>query len=145
MIGMNSRLDNLQAAILRVKLRHLDKWLTARRNNAAYYNERLKHLPLTVPHTPDYNEHTYHLYVLRAHSDLQKLLKFMQDADIEARTYYPVALHLQECYGDLGYKKGDFKEAEKASEETFSIAVYPELKKTEMDYVIKTLERFFKA
>lgn len=144
MIGVNSRLDNIQAAVLRVKLGWLDKWLEARRENAEYYNENLKGLPLTPPYCPAYNKHTYHLYVLKVRSGLGKIMEFLMSKGIETRTYYPVPLHLQECYKPLGYKKGDLKEAEAASEATFAIAVYPELKKEEMDYVIDTIKEFFK-
>jgi len=142
-IGMNSRLDNLQAAVLRVKLKRLDKWLDMRRQKARYYNERLKGLPLTTPHVPSYNIHTYHLYVLRVKSDLQRLMTFLTDSGIETRTYYPVPLHLQECYKHLGYKEGDLVHAESAARQTFSIAVYPEMKRQAADHVINKIKAFF--
>jgi len=144
MIGTNSRLDNLQAAVLRIKLKYLDGWLEARRRNAAYYGENLKGLPLDTPYVPAGNVHTYHLYVLRAKSGLDKLMKFLTDGGIETRTYYPIPLHLQDCYKGLGYKKGDLKEAESAAVQTFSVGVYPELKTGEMDYVIGRIKEFFK-
>lgn len=144
MIGMNSRLDNLQAAVLRVKLRYLDKWLEKRRANAEYYNQKLKGLPLDLPYASDYNVHTYHLYVLRAGSDEEKIKKFLEEAGIEARTYYPVPLHLQECYEGLGYKKGDLPESEAVCAKTFSIGVYPELEKKELDYAVSKIREFFK-
>ncbi len=144
-IGYNSRLDNIQAAVLRVKLKYIDGWLASRRENGAYYNEHLKDLPLILPHVPKDNVHTYHLYVIRVKSDnLERLMKFLTDAGIETRTYYPVPLHLQECYKSLGYVKGDLPEAESAASSTFAIAVYPELKKSKQDYIIKTLKTFFK-
>ncbi|MFA6142142.1 MAG: DegT/DnrJ/EryC1/StrS family aminotransferase [Candidatus Omnitrophota bacterium] len=143
-IGTNSRLDNIQAAVLRVKLRYLDKWLAARRANAMYYNENLKTLPLILPYVPSHNIHTYHQYVLRVRSGLEKLMRFLVDGGVETRTYYPIPLHLQECYKSLGYKKGDLKESEAASLETFAIAVYPELKIEQKDYVIKKIMEFFK-
>ena len=142
-IGTNSRLDNIQAAVLRVKLKHLDRWLEIRRKNAEYYNENLKGLPLVFPYVPDYNVHTYHLYVPKVHSDLEKLMKFLIDAGIETRTYYPVPLHLQECYKSLGYKKGNLKESEIAANQTFAIPVYPELKKEKLDYIIERIKEFF--
>jgi len=142
-IGMNSRLDNLQAAVLRVKLRYLDRWLEARRNNAAYYNGKLKGLPVVCPYVPDYNVHTYHQYVIRVSGRMAGLSKFLNDGGIEARTYYPVALHQQECYKSLGYRKGDLKEAEKAAEETLAFAVYPELEKREMDQIVDRIKEFF--
>lgn len=144
MIGTNSRLDNLQAAVLRVKLRHLDRWLDMRRKNAAYYGSNLSDTPFILPHVPDYNVHTYHLYILRVKSRLAELKGFLSDSGIEARTYYPVPLHLQKCYNQLGYKSGDLKEAESAAKETFSVAVYPELYRELMDYVIGRLVSFFK-
>ena len=144
-IGMNSRLDNLQAAVLRVKLRYLDRWLEARRKNAAYYNEKLKGLPVAIPHVPEYNVHTYHLYVVRVLDRMKGLSEFLNDSGIEARTYYPVPLHRQECYRSLGYKKGAFEESEKASEETLSFAAYPELEEAEMDYVVDRITEFFKG
>ena len=143
-IGANSRLDNLQAAVLRIKLKYLDKWLEARRRNAEYYNEKLKDLPVTPPYVPAYNIHTYHLYTLRVSSNREKLTKFLIDNGIEARTYYPIPLHLQECYKSLGYNKWDFKEAELASEQVFSIPLFAEMSSEEKNYVIIQMKNFFK-
>lgn len=143
-IGMNSRLDNLQAAVIRIKLRYLDKWLEARRKNAEYYNQNLKGLPVQTPYVPSCNVHTYHQYTLRVKKDLEKTMKYLIDSGIETRTYYPVPLHLQECYKFLGHKPGSFKESERACREAFSIGVYPELKKEEMDYVVSVIKKFFK-
>ena len=98
-IGTNSRLDALQAAVLRVKLKHLDKSLACRREIAQHYNDGLKNIAnLVTPYAPSYNTHTYHLYVLRVKPSCEKLSKYLNDNGIEARTYYPIALHLQECY-----------------------------------------------
>jgi len=138
-IGMNSRLDALQAAILRVKLKHLNKWLDGRRKVAQYYNENLKGLPVTTPYVPPYNVHTYHLYVLRVKPSPEKLAKLLNDTGIEARTYYPVSLHLQECYKDLGYKKGDLPESESASPETLAIPIYPELDTEKLGIIVKNI------
>ena len=138
-IGTNSRLDALQAAILRVKLRHLDKWLDARRKVAKYYDENLKGLAITTPYVPSYNVHTYHLYVLRVKPSPEKLAKALNDAGIEARTYYPVSLHLQECYKSLSYKKGAFPESESASPETLAIPIYPELDTEKLSIIVKKI------
>ena len=135
-IGINSRLDALQAAILRVKLKHLNRWLDGRRKVARYYDENLKGLPLITPYAPSYNTHTYHLYVLRVKPSPEKLAKSLNDAGIEARTYYPVPLHLQECYKGLGYKKGDLKESESASSETLAIPIYPELDTEKLSFIV---------
>ena len=142
-IGMNSRLDNLQAAVLRVKLRYLDGWLEGRRKNARYYYEALKGLPLTFPYVPDYNVHTYHQYVLRVNNGLEKVMKFLIDNGIETRTYYPVPLHLQECYKGLGYKKGDLRESEDACNTTFAISVYPEMTAEQLAYIAGNIKEFF--
>lgn len=143
-IGTNSRLDNLQAAVLRVKLRYLNKWLEARRKNAKYYDDNLKGLPVTTPFVPDCNVHTYHQYTLRVRSNLRGIMEFLNSGGVEARTYYPIPLHLQECYRGLGYRKGDLKESEEAALQVFSIGVYPELKKAEQDHVIGLVKDFFK-
>lgn len=134
-IGANSRMDALQAAVLRVKLKYLDKWLDGRRKVAKYYNERLKDLPVITPYVPPSNIHTYHLYVLRVKPSPEKLAKFLNDAGVEARTYYPVPLHLQECYKGLGYKKGYLPESESASPQTVAIPLYPELGAKEQKFI----------
>jgi len=141
-IGTNSRLDALQAAILRVKLRHLNEWLDGRRKVAKYYDENLKGLPIITPFVPSYNAHTYHLYVLRVKPSPEKLAKILNDAGIEARTYYPVSLHLQECYKNLCYKKGDFKESESASPETLAIPIYPELDCPKLKYIVDNIASY---
>ena len=144
-IGMNSRLDSLQAAVLRVKLKYLDTWLEARREKARYYDEHLKGLPVTTPFVSKDSVHTYHLYVLRLRTGLEEFMKHLTDGGIETRTYYPVPLHLQECYKTLRYKKGDLPESEAAALETCAIAVYPELKQQDLEYVVKRIKGFFKG
>lgn len=142
-IGTNSRLDNLQAAVLLVKLGYLDKWLEARRRDADYYNTNLKGLPITIPFVPEYNVHTYYMYVIRVPGVQEKLLRYLTDSGIESRVYYPIPLHLQECYKFLGYKKGDLPESEKASTETLSLPIFPEMTLAEKDYVISKVKSFF--
>jgi len=141
-IGTNSRLDALQAAILRAKLRHLNKWLDGRRKVVKYYDENLKNLPIITPYVPSYNVHTYHLYVLRVKPSPEKLAKLLNDSGIEVRTYYPVPLHLQECYKSLGYKKGDFKKSESASLETLAIPLFPELGLLEMKHIVDGIKPY---
>ena len=143
-IGMNSRLDNLQAAVLRIKLKYLDGWLGARRKNAESYKEKLEGLPVITPYVPDHNVHTYHQYTLRAKSGREKLMKYLLDSGIETRTYYPIPLHLQDCYKSLGYKKGDMKNSEGAADEVFSIPVFPEMAQSQKDYVVEKIVAFFK-
>ena len=143
-IGTNSRLDNLQAAVLRVKLKYLDKWLKIRRDNAQYYNDNLKGLPVILPYVPEHNVHTYHLYVLRIPGGAKDLTQFLIDNGIESRTYYPIPLHFQKCYKDLNYKEGDLPESETAAAETLALPIFPEMKNSEKDYIIDTVKRFFK-
>ncbi|MEI6863080.1 MAG: DegT/DnrJ/EryC1/StrS family aminotransferase [Candidatus Omnitrophota bacterium] len=142
-IGMNSRLDNLQAAVLRIKLKYLDRWLEARRGIALFYKERLKDLPVIIPHVPVYNVHTYHQYTLRVKSDQEKMMKHLLDNGIETRTYYPIALHLQECYMPLKYKVGSMRESENAANEVFSIPAFPEMTLEQKTYVADTITGFF--
>ena len=143
-IGTNSRLDNLQAAILRIKLKYLDGWLEKRRGNAKFYAEKFGGLPIICPYVPSCNTHTYHQYTLRVKTDRESLMKSISEEGIETRTYYPIPLHLQECYRSLGYKKGEMIESEKASSEAFSIPVSPEMTREEQDHVVNAIKKFFK-
>lgn len=142
-IGYNSRLDNLQAAILLVKLKYLDGWAKARQENASYYNSRLKGLPVTTPFVPGYCTHVYHQYTIRVPGKRDELMKFLNDNGIEARVYYPIPLHLQECFASLGYKLGDFPESEKAMKEALSIPVYLELTAEQKEYIVSKIQGFF--
>lgn len=141
-IGYNSRLDNLQAAILNVKLGYLDKWIEVRVRNAEFFNKKLEGLPLKTPPVLKGYKHSYHLYVLRA-SRKEELEAYLTENGIEARTYYPVPLHLQECFRHLGYRQGAFPEAEKASRETLAIPVYTELNKSQRSYICQKISKFF--
>jgi len=145
MIGTNSRLDNLQAAVLRIKLKYLDKWLDTKREVAKYYNDGLKGLPLSIPYVLEHNIHTYHQYTLKAASSPEDLMKFLSKNGIEVRTYYPIPLHAQDCYKYLGYKNGDFPESEKASKYVFSLPIFPELSSSQKDYVIKKINLFYES
>jgi dTDP-4-amino-4,6-dideoxygalactose transaminase len=147
-IGLNSRLDNLQAAVLRIKLKYLDKWLEARRQNAAFYNEKLKDVPVVFPYVPDYNVHTYHQYTLKVQGSgdrvQEKLLKHLSDNGVGSRVYYPIPLHLQDCYKPLGYKRGSMKVSETAAQEVFSIPIYPEMTSDQKAFVVDTISGFFR-
>ena len=147
-IGMNSRLDNLQAAVLRIKLKYLDRWLEIRRGIAEFYNSKLQGLPVVCPHVPSYNVHTYHQYTLRAKGQgpgsKEKLMKHLLDSGIETRTYYPIPLHLQDCYKPLAYKIGDMRESEDAVKEVFSIPIFPEMTSEQKTYVADTISSFFR-
>jgi len=141
-IGFNSRLDDIQAAVLRVKLKHLDGWNKKRQANAEYFNRNLKGLNLETPFVAGYSTHIYHQYVLRLNGPSLGLIAHLRDKGIDSRIYYPVPLHLQKCFKYLGYKKGDFPESEKASRQILAIPVYPDLTKDEMDYIINSIKEF---
>ena len=141
-VGHNKRLDTIQGAILRVKLRYLDQWNSKRAENADYYNEKLADTSLTTPYLLKTNTHIYHQYTLRAKGKSKRdtMVKALQEKGIDSRTFYPIPLHLQPCFSYLGYKKGDFPESEKAADEVFSIPVFPELTRQQMDYVVESIK-----
>ena len=140
-IGFNSRLDNLQAAILSIKLTKLDEWTENRRKIAARYNSALKDLVI-VPREEPKGKHVYHLYIIRVKEGKRDaLLSYLNENGIGARAYYPVPLHLQECYKNLEYKKGDFPESERAALETIALPAFPELKINEQNYIIDMVKK----
>ncbi len=141
-LGRNNRLDSIQAAVLDVKLKYLDEWNNKRRQVAQYYNQSLAGLPVKTPFVPDYTTHIYHQYVLRASASNKGFMDYLQAKGIDSRVFYPVPLHLQKCFKYLGYEKGDFPEAEKASKQTFTLPIYPELTGEEKDYIIQSLKEF---
>ncbi len=145
--GYNSRLDELQAAILRTKLRYLDKWNETRRKIAAYYHKKLFALEtngaIARPKEQKNTKHVYHLYALRA-KKRTALINFLKLRGIATSIHYPLPLHLQKLYKGLGYRRGAFPRAELAAKEIVAIPLYPELKKKEIDYVVSALYQFFK-
>ena len=143
-VGYNHRLDTLQAAVLSVKLKYLDSWNKKRQENALYFNQNLKGLGIRTPYVSGYSNHIYHQYVLRLNTPSAKLIEHLKNKGIDSRVYYPLPLHLQKCFKYLGYKKGDFPEAEKAAVQTLAIPVYPDLTKEEMDYIITSIKEFFR-
>ncbi len=128
-VGTNSRLDTLQAAVLRVKLRHLDAWTARRIGLAALYRETLGRLgaPVVPPPLPPYPAcHVYHQFVIRA-PQRDRLREHLAAAGIGSEIYYPLPLHLQKCFASLGYAEGDFPESERAAREVLALPIYPEL------------------
>jgi dTDP-4-amino-4,6-dideoxygalactose transaminase len=144
LLGYNNRMDTIQAVVLNIKLKYLDSWNKKRQENANYFNQHLKCLEIKTPFVPAYTTHIYHQYVLRLNSPSAKLIEHLRSRGIDSRVYYPLPLHLQECFKYLGYKKGDFPEAEKAAQQTLAIPVYPDLTKEEMDYIIASIKEFLK-
>ncbi len=129
--GFNSRLDTLQAAVLRVKLRYLDDWVTQRREKADYYRELLAGTPgIQTPITQEYAKHSFNYYTVRnagPGEDRDRLQAHLRESGISTAVYYPLSLHLQPAFESLGYQKGDLPETERAQEEVLSLPLYPEL------------------
>jgi dTDP-4-amino-4,6-dideoxygalactose transaminase len=141
-LGYNSRLDELQAAILRVKLRHLDAWTEGRRGVAARYDELLADLPVTIPYQAPGRRHVYHQYTIRA-PRRDQLQTFLKEHGIGTMIYYPLPLHLQEMYTDLGMGEGSFPEAERAAREVLALPIYPELTEDQIEQVTHAIRRFY--
>jgi dTDP-4-amino-4,6-dideoxygalactose transaminase len=144
-VGWNSRLDSLQAAVLLVKLPLLDRWSEARRSNARFYDEALAGIDgLVTPPVGDGKHHIYNQYVIR--SDRRDALqKHLAERGIGTGIYYPLSLHEQKCFEDLGYRQGQFPESERACRENLSIPVHPELTDAERTYVAETIRAFHGA
>jgi dTDP-4-amino-4,6-dideoxygalactose transaminase len=143
-LGYNSRLDELQAAILRVKLRHLDEWTEGRRRVAARYDELLADLPVTTPYQAPGMRHVYHQYTIRAprHDELQS---FLQEQGIGTMIYYPLPLHRQGMYAGLGLGEGSFPEAERAAREVLALPIYPELTGEQIEQVAGAIRQFSRS
>jgi dTDP-4-amino-4,6-dideoxygalactose transaminase len=143
--GWNSRLDELQAAVLRVKLRHLAGWTRARQERAKECTAHLAEIRGVMPPVvPEGYEHVFHQYTIRieARDELQKAL---QNKKIGSAVYYPMPLHLQPIYASLGYKKGDFPHAERASQEVLSLPMYPELRTEQIERVTQAIAEFMRG
>jgi dTDP-4-amino-4,6-dideoxygalactose transaminase len=143
LVGGNFRLDALQAAVLRVKLKYLSAWTSARRSNADRYRLLFKEAGLDgrVGLPPDNPGHTYHQFVIRV--DRRDALRaFLRKRDVETEVYYPLPLHLQECFRDLGYRAGDFPHAERAASMSLALPIYPELSTTQQEYVVRQIREF---
>jgi dTDP-4-amino-4,6-dideoxygalactose transaminase len=143
--GWNSRLDELQAAILRVKLRHLSNWQRARISNAAEYTRLLQQIPgVMPPFVPEGFEHVFHQYTIRIERR-DALQRHLADRKIGSTVYYPYPLHLQPLYASLGHKPGDFPHAERAAQEVLSLPMYPELRKEQIARVVEAVAEFLKC
>jgi dTDP-4-amino-4,6-dideoxygalactose transaminase len=148
-IGINSRLDALQAAVLLVKFRYLEEWTDKRLKNATYYDQlfdeiRHRELGIEIPYVQYNNRHIYNQYVIKV-PKRDKLREFLSKEGIGADVYYPLPLHLQECYQELGYGEGDFPHAEQAAQETLALPIYPELTPEQQEYVVSKIEEFFRT
>lgn len=140
--GLNSRLDELQAAILRVKLRHLDEWNEKRRENAKLYNELLEGSNVLCPTEKGYAKHVYHLYVIRSRKrdELQRSLKAK---GIITLIHFPIPVHLQRAYEDLGAHRGALPVTERIADEILSVPIFAELRKDQIEEVVVSIKAFF--
>lgn len=142
-IGLNSRLDSLQAAVLRIKLKYLEEWNANRCQLARMYSEALEGLPITLPCAPASQfGHVYHLFVIRTERR-NDLLSFLNTKGIGAGIHYPVPVHLHHAYESLGYKIGDFPVSERLSEEVLSLPIFPEMTHDELFHVVEMVKQFF--
>ncbi len=148
LIGGNFRLDELQAAVLRVKLRHLDAWTEARQANAAFYQAQFSQAALggnlTTPVALPGYRHVFNQYVVRVR-DRDALRAHLARQDVGTEIYYPVPLHLQECFAYLGHSNGDFPEAERAANETLALPIYPELTDGQLAHVVESITRYYRS
>lgn len=141
-LGRNSRLDNLQAAILRVKLKRLPDWNNKRLLNAKIYNRYLAKVPIITPKIfPNY-KHVFHIYAIRA-KKRNELASYLSSKGIATVMHYPLPIHLQPAYKKLGYKAGDFPITEKLANEILSLPMFPELKEEEIKYICKNIATFY--
>ena len=139
--GYNRRLDTLQAAILRVKLRYLETWNSARREHAEGYRRMLAHSDVVIPKDASYAESVYHLFVIRS-DERDGLKAYLQEHGIASGIHYPIPVHLQPAYSDLNYRQGDFPVTESYAEQILSLPMYPELTPSQIEHVAETIVRF---
>lgn len=145
-VGINSRLDELQAAVLNVKLTRLDQWSDERAQRADFYTQLLNEadlsFELTTPAVRPECRHIFHQYVIRVPRHRDALMDHLRECGVGTKVYYPIPLHRQECFAYLGYKEGAFREAERAAAETFALPAYPELSEEQQTYVVNSIRSF---
>lgn len=142
-IGYNYRMEGVQGAVLGVKLKHLGRWTARRRELAHRYHRWLKDTPLILPREAEGCESVYHLYVVR-HPRRDELKEYLAARGVGTAMHYPLPLHLQKCFGHLGYREGDFPVAEKAARECLSLPIYPEMTDEQQSYVAEQITEFFR-
>jgi dTDP-4-amino-4,6-dideoxygalactose transaminase len=148
LIGGNFRLDEIQAAVLNVKLPHLDSWSAARQRNADFYDAAFAKAGLgdkvvTPPRAPAGARHIYNQYCIRTQRR-DELRRWLADRDVSTEIYYPLALHMQECFAYLGHQPGDFPESLRATQETLALPIFPELTESQLQYVVDTIAALFR-
>ncbi len=146
-IGGNFRIDELQAAVLNIKLKHLDAWSAGRQRNAAYYDGAFARGRLgdavTTPPAARGVRHIYNQYVIRV-GERDALRAHLAEAGVGSEIYYPVPLHLQQCFAYLGHRAGEFPESERAAAETLALPIYPELTETQLQYVVDAIAAYYR-
>lgn len=143
-VGINSRLDTLQAAVLKVKLPHLDSWITSRQRNADQYRRLLQGsgAPVGLPGaTPYQTRHVYNQFVIRCEKR-DELQRWLKKNGVSTEVYYPLPLHLQPCYQSLGYREGDFPESEKAAKRSLALPIHPAMSADDITYVCELISQF---
>ena len=145
-VGINSRLDSLQAAVLRVKLKYLDGWSGERQKKAQRYNQLFQEAKLEFELIPPFvraeTRHIFHQYVVRVPQHRDAIMKHLDHKGVGTKIYYPIPLHEQECFQYLGYKEGAFPEAERAARETVALPCFPELTEEQQEYVVDAISSF---
>ena len=142
-IGDSSRLDTLQAAILLVKLKHIDEWAQKRRENAQLYNSLLNNDSIIKPVVGSNCTHVFHQYTIRAQDKRDELQQYLKKHDIPSIVYYPIAQHMQKAYQHLGYKTGSIPHSEQAAKETLSLPNYPEMPEEDIHTITKIIQKFY--
>jgi len=145
-VGGNFRLDAMQAAILNVKIKYLDNWTNGRQENAKTYDKLFQEAGLSskvkTPWVRPGDRHIYNQYVISV-ENRDGLKKFLAENGVETEIYYPLSMHMQECFQYLGYKVGDFPVSEQSSANTLAVPVYPEVQKEDLEYVVSTIKKFY--
>jgi dTDP-4-amino-4,6-dideoxygalactose transaminase len=141
-IGHNSRLDEIQAAILRVKFKYIENWNNERKSKANIYNDLLKGLDVITPVELPENKHVYHMYVVQSYKR-DEIINYLKENGVSTGIYYPVPVHLQEVYKSLDYKLGDLPVSEDACNKTFALPLYPEISEEQQRYVVDQVKNFF--
>lgn len=142
LIGFNSRLDEIQAAVLDTKLPHLEAWNDRRREIASYYNTNIKQPLLNLPKELDDTKHVYYVYVVTVDGDREKFADYMKAHNIGTGIYFPIPLHLQKVYRSLNYAEGDFEHSEWLAKKSIAIPVYPELTDDEVEYIVEVINAY---